>query len=59
MSKIVTAPLVIAKLENGSDVYVYEGSPLPDGLKEGEAERLADYLEGDGEKSTGTRKTGK
>lgn len=58
MSKLVKAPLVVAKLENGSDVYVYEGSPLPGGLREGEAERLADYLEDD-EKSTSTRKTSK
>lgn len=45
MSRIVKAPLVIAKAPNGSDVYVYQGSPLPDDLAKGEAERLADYLE--------------
>lgn len=45
MSSIVKAPLVIAKRVDGSDVYVYAGSPLPDGLAKGEAERLADYLE--------------
>lgn len=39
---VVTAPLVIAKRADGSDVYLYEGTPLPDGLKEGEAKRLKD-----------------
>lgn len=47
MSRIVKAPLVIAKAPNGSDVYVYQGSPLPEGLAKGEVERLADYLESD------------
>lgn len=28
---IVTAPLVIAKNEEGADLYVYEGGPVPDG----------------------------
>ncbi len=37
---IVTAPLVIAKRADGSDVYVYEGVQLPEGLKDGEVERL-------------------
>lgn len=45
MSRIVKAPLVIAKAPNGSDVYVYRGSPLPEGLADGEVERLADYLD--------------
>lgn len=45
MSKLVKAPLVIAKREDGSDVYVYAGSPLPDGLADGEEKRLADFLE--------------
>ena len=49
MSKLVTAPLVIAKRADGSDVYVYAGSPLPDGLAEGEEKRLADFL-GDDDK---------
>ena len=57
MSKIVTAPLVIAKREDGSDVYVYAGSPLPEGLQDGEADRLADYLEDD--KQSSSRKTSK
>lgn len=47
MSRIVKAPLVIAKAPNGSDVYVYQGSPLPEDLAKGEVERLADYLEPD------------
>ena len=45
MSKIVKAPLVVAKAANGQDVYVYQGAPLPDGLAEGEEKRLADFLE--------------
>ena len=47
MRNIVKAPLVIAKREDGSDVYVYAGAPLPDGLAEGETDRLADFLEDD------------
>lgn len=42
---VVTAPLVIAKRADGSDVYLYEGAEFPDGMAEGEAERLADYLD--------------
>jgi hypothetical protein len=47
MSKLVSAALVIAKRQDGSDVYVYAGAPLPDGLAEGEADRLAEFLEDD------------
>lgn len=36
----VSAPLVIAKLDGGGDVYLYEGAQLPDGLKDGEEARL-------------------
>lgn len=36
----VKAALVIAKLEDGSDVYLYEGAPVPEGLKDGEVDRL-------------------
>lgn len=50
MANIVKAPLVIAKDPSGRDVYVYQGSPLPEGLAEGEAKRLADFLEDDSEK---------
>lgn len=46
MSKLVKAPLVIAKAEDGRDVYLYEGVAFPEGgLAEGEADRLADFLE--------------
>lgn len=44
MSLIVTSSLVIAKRADGSDVYLYEGASFPDGMLEGEAERLADFL---------------
>lgn len=46
----VTAALVIAKRADGSDVYLYEGATLPEGLKDGEAERLADFLSDEDEK---------
>lgn len=30
-SYVVTAPLVIAKNEQGSDLYIYKGGQVPDG----------------------------
>lgn len=49
----VTAPLVIAKRADGSDVYLYEDAPVPDGLLDGELERLTDAgLIGEDEDST-------
>lgn len=42
MAHKVTAPLVIAKNEGGSDVYLYEGAEVPNGLAEGELKRLKD-----------------
>jgi hypothetical protein len=47
MADIVTAPLVIAKRADGSDVYLYEGVEFPEGMAEGEAERLAEFLSED------------
>ncbi len=45
--KVVTAPLVIAKRADGSDVYLYEGAAfLPDTLAEGEGERLTEFIGG-------------
>jgi hypothetical protein len=38
----VTGPLATPYLEDGSRVYLYEGALLPDGLREGEVERLVD-----------------
>lgn len=49
MSKRIAAPLVIAKREDGSDVYLYAGAFLPDGLAEGEADRLAEFCEDEAE----------
>ena len=43
-AQIVTAPLVIARREDGSDVYVYRGSPLPEGLAKDEDKRLEEFL---------------
>lgn len=40
MTMIVTAPLVVAKRADGSDVYLYEGVQVPEGLKDGEVDRL-------------------
>lgn len=38
----VTVPLVIAKLADGSSVYLYEGALVPEGLADGESQRLQD-----------------
>lgn len=37
----VVVPLVIARAESGRDVYLYQGAPVPDGLADGQVERLA------------------
>ena len=42
--KVVTAPLVVAKDAEGRDVYLYRGTPLPEGLADGEEKRLEDFL---------------
>lgn len=42
MAHIVTAPLVITKREDGSDLYLYEGSQLPDSVSTDEIKRLSD-----------------
>ncbi|MGN0100755.1 MAG: hypothetical protein ACI39C_07430 [Dietzia sp.] len=39
---VVTAAMVSARRADGSLVYLYRGTPLPNGLAEGEADRLAD-----------------
>lgn len=33
-------PLVVARTEEGSDVYTYQGSPVPDNVSEREIQRL-------------------
>lgn len=38
----VTAPLVITKKDDGSDLYLYEGAFLPEGLADSEVKRLVD-----------------
>lgn len=38
----VTGPLATPYLEDGARIYIYEGGILPDGLREGEVERLVD-----------------
>lgn len=39
---VVTAAMVAARRADDSIVYLYRGTPLPSGLAEGEAKRLAD-----------------
>lgn len=41
-SYVVTGPLATPYREDGTRVYLYQGSPVPDGLREGEVERLVD-----------------
>lgn len=42
MAYIVTGALVITKREDGSDLYLYQGSELPDFVEKDEAKRLVD-----------------
>lgn len=42
MTYTVTAPLVIATAENGSQHHLYQGSPVPAYIGEDELKRLAD-----------------
>lgn len=39
---IVTAPLVITKKEDGSDLYLYQDALLPDFISDDEIKRLSD-----------------
>lgn len=38
----VSAPLVIARGDDGKDVYLYKGSPVPASVKGDELKRLQD-----------------
>ncbi len=38
----VVVPLVIARDASGRHVYLYQGAQVPDGLVDGEVERLAE-----------------
>lgn len=38
----VTAPLVITKKQDGSDLYLYEGSVVPDFVSDEEIKRLSE-----------------
>lgn len=40
MSHIVTAPLVITKKPDGSDLYLYEGAVVPESVSDDEVKRL-------------------
>lgn len=42
MAHIVTGPLVITKKEDGSDLYLYENSVLPDFISNDEVKRLTE-----------------
>lgn len=39
---VVTGPLATPYRGDGSRVYLYQGTELPDGLREGEVERFVD-----------------
>lgn len=41
MGYVVTAPLVISKKQDGSDLYLYENTEVPDFVKADELERLS------------------
>lgn len=41
-SYVVIAPLVISKKEDGSDLYLYENSQVPDFVSADEIKRLSD-----------------
>lgn len=54
----VTAPLVVARQGNGTDVYLYAGSPVPETVGKDELDRLSKggFIESDGaEKSTSAK----
>jgi hypothetical protein len=40
MANVVVSALVLTKKEDGSDLYLYEGSELPDFVKADEVKRL-------------------
>ena len=40
MSYHVSAPLVITKGESGSDMYLYQGAPVPESVNADEIKRL-------------------
>jgi hypothetical protein len=42
MAHIVTAPLVITKKEDGSDLYLYQGSVVPSNVSASEIKRLSE-----------------
>lgn len=42
MGHIVTAALVITRNEDGSDLYLYAGAPVPERVKGDELKRLVD-----------------
>lgn len=42
MTHIVTAALVLAKAEDGSNVYLYRGSPVPANVSAAEVDRLVE-----------------
>lgn len=47
VAHIVIVPLVIAKQDNGQDLYLYEGQPVPGNVRAAEIHRLEDggYIE--------------
>lgn len=58
MSYHVSAPLVVAKQSNGSDLYLYQGAPVPDGLADDEVKRLREggFIEKDEDTKSSSKK---
>lgn len=42
MTHIVITALVVAKVDDGSNVYLYRGAPVPSNVSEAEVKRLLD-----------------
>lgn len=57
MSYHVSAPLVITKGESGSDLYLYQGAPVPESVNSDEIKRLEEG--GLIEKDEGAKPSGK
>lgn len=58
MSYHVSAPLVVAKQPNGSDLYLYQGAPVPEDLSSDEVKRLEEggFIEKDASDSKSSKK---
>lgn len=59
MAYQVVAPLVITKNTDGSDLYLYYGSILPDFVSDEEVKRLAEgkFIDGESAKASAKKST--